>query len=311
MSAVLVVGAGSMARVYAAALQRLDVPFEVVGRSRANCERFEEATGVHARAGGVEAYVAGRTAPEAAIVAVDVASLATTTCTLLRHGVVRLLVEKPGALHTDELEAMAAEAGSTGAEVRIAYNRRYYASVRRARELIEGDGGPRTCHFDFSEIPERVLAAGHPPEVLERWFLANSSHVVDLAFHLAGEPASLHAERSGSLPWHPSGSRFAGAGATDRGALFTYRADWSAPGSWCVEVTTPRRALVLRPLERLAERTSATSEREVAVDAEHAKPGIDEQTRTFVAASPSLLPTIEDQVRRVNLAYQPIAGEPS
>jgi hypothetical protein len=57
--------------------------------------------------------------------------------------------------------------------------------------------------------------------------------------------------RAGGLDWHPSASVFNGAGITDTGALFSYHANWEAPGRWSVEVLTKEHRLILRPLEEL------------------------------------------------------------
>jgi hypothetical protein len=50
---------------------------------------------------------------------------------LLEHGVGRILVEKPGALDRQDISRAAALARAKGAEVLIAYDRRFYAATLR------------------------------------------------------------------------------------------------------------------------------------------------------------------------------------
>jgi hypothetical protein len=131
-----------------------------------------------------------------------------------------------------------------------------------------------------------VLAAGHGEEVLARWGLVNSSHVVDLGFHLAGRPREWAQRRRGRLPWHPSGAVFAGAGETEHGALFAYVGTWSGAGRWGVEISTAARKLVLRPLEELRVQEKGSFDVEpVELDAEPAglKPGLRGQLGAFLS----------------------------
>src|SRR5207237_9215626 len=48
-----------------------------------------------------------------------------------------VLVEKPGARRSAELEPAAREAGRTGALVRVGFNHRYHRAFRKAREIFE------------------------------------------------------------------------------------------------------------------------------------------------------------------------------
>ena len=69
------------------------------------------------------------------------------------------------------------------AKVLIAYNRRFYSSVEKAREIITEDGGIQSCIFEFTEWAHKIIALSKANGVKEHWFLGNSSHVIDLVFH--------------------------------------------------------------------------------------------------------------------------------
>ncbi|MNE69986.1 hypothetical protein D3C80_1657470 [compost metagenome] len=88
-----------------------------------------------------------------------------------------------------------------------------------------------------------------------------------------------------SLSWHPV-AIFAGAGITKIGALFTYQANWKAPGRWAVEILTNKHRLYLKPLESLQIQKIGSVEIESVVfdnqiDKDF-KPGLFKQTECFV-----------------------------
>ena len=173
---IALVGAGPMAEAHARALVALGEEVVVSSRTHARAEALAARTGARA----------SREPPgaESAIVAVGVESLAEVTAALVDRGCRRILVEKPGALTSTALAALARHAAAAGAEIRVAYNRRFYAAVEAARAAIAEDGGLLAVAFDFSEPEDYVLAhareKGYAPEVLARWGVANSSHVLDL-----------------------------------------------------------------------------------------------------------------------------------
>ena len=306
-----IVGAGPMAVAYADVCTAIDVPFEVIGRGDRSADAFESETGIVVRRGGLGHILSNGPSPTSAIVAVDVDGLASAAGLLVGSGVTRILVEKPGGVDSVEVRKLARDAKDRGVDVLVGYNRRFLASVSEARRLIEADGGPKFCTFEFGERTNEITDLGLPDRVLDRWFLANSSHVVDLAFHLIGRPAELSATTSGGLDWHPAASRFHGSGTTDRGVTFSYQADWSAPASWRVEVVTARRTLIFQPLESLRMVVAGTdSELEVNLansgDLDH-KPGLLGQVRAFLVGNDRLLCGIEEQAANCE-TYDRMAG---
>ncbi|MBE0677082.1 MAG: Gfo/Idh/MocA family oxidoreductase, partial [Bacteroidales bacterium] len=230
---VLLVGAGRMGVEYARVLLALKTGFVTVGRGTASAASFLEKSGVAAVTGGLAAYLSDISGvPEAAIVAVNVPDLPETCTLLLEKGVKRILLEKPGALTAEEIGILNETAKSCGAEVYIAYNRRFMPSVTEAASILKADGGVTSFHFEFTEWSDRIEVFDAHPAEKERWFLSNSSHVADLAFYLGGRPARIETFTAGSLGWHPSAAAFTGAGITAAGVPFSYCANWDAPGRW-------------------------------------------------------------------------------
>lgn len=246
------IGTGLMALEYSKILSHLSCAYEVIGRGKENCASFFEKTGVTAIEGGLEKFLQTKPAlPGAVIVAVGIESLSQTTAQLLHYGVKYILLEKPGVGYPGEIDALSNLAEEKKATVLLAYNRRFYASVRKAKELIAEDKGVSSFQFEFTEWSHRIKDLQKHPAEHNNWFLGNSTHVIDTAFYLGGIPVELCAFASGSLNWHPASSVFAGAGVSDKGALFSYNANWEAPGRWVLEILTKRHRYIFKPLESL------------------------------------------------------------
>ncbi|HNX65245.1 MAG TPA: Gfo/Idh/MocA family oxidoreductase [Bacteroidales bacterium] len=296
----LLIGAGNMGKEYSKVLTDMNVAFEVIGRGEATAAEFEKVTGKRPCTGGVEKYLNETSEiPEYAIVAVDVTLLYSTTVLLLERGVRKILVEKPAALFSDEIMNLNAKANACNADVFVAYNRRFYESVRAAQRIIEEDGGVESFQFEFTEWSHRIEKIEKDRIEKERWFLSNSSHVADMAFYLGGKPVSLSAYHSGSLSWHNAASCFTGAGVTENKALFSYSANWAAPGRWGVELLTSTHRLILRPLEKLQIQNKGTIDIEQynideTLDTKY-KPGLYRMVEAFLGRGNGSLCTVSEQ----------------
>lgn len=283
-----IVGTGAMALEYAKVLNSLGCTYEVIGRGEANAKLFFEATGVQPHTGGLDGFLHSSPAlPHAVINAVGIESLTETTQKLLRYGVKCMLLEKPGFAYPTEWEGTAELALDNKAAIYIAYNRRFYASVLKAREMIEADGGCTSFLFEFTEWSHVISGLKKDKAELENWFYGNSTHVIDTAFFLGGMPVELSAYKAGSLPWHPDGSVYAGAGYTDKGALFSYTANWQSAGRWNLEICTPKRRLIFRPVEKLQSQLIGSIEVNFVNDIDYSldekfKPGLYKQVLSFL-----------------------------
>lgn len=308
---VWLIGAGAMAQDYAKVLQGLGQEFEVIGRGATSAKKFESVTGHPVRREGLNDALRVSGAPEQAIVSVSVEQLAPVTVKLIKSGTRRILLEKPGGLNEMEIRSVQEAAATHGADVLLAYNRRFYDSTTLARKLIEEDGGATSCIFEFTEWSHVISAVTKGPGVKDVWFFANSSHVVDLAFHLCGFPKEWRAWHGGSISWHPSAAQFCGAGITERGVFFSYNADWEAPGRWGVEVMTRKRRFIFKPMEKLqVTQLGSVKVESVEIDEqldETFKPGLFRQTKAFLDRNNHLFCTIDEQLRHCSI-YDEMAG---
>lgn len=309
------VGSGGMAIDYAKVLSGMGVDYEVIGRGDNSAATFEATVGCKVRRGGLMANLEAITDPEksCAIVCVGSEALSLAAIQLLNHGFKRILVEKPAGLSLVELSELNARASESGASVFVAYNRRFYSSVRHLRKLINEDGGVTSLNYEFTEWAHQIEPLVKAPGVKERWLLGNSTHVIDLAIFLAGSPIEFECRRSGGFSWHPSGSVFVGSGLTNSGALFSYQANWAAPGRWGIELCTSRYRFILRPLETLQviEKGSIAVQSIAVEDSDidkKFKPGLFRQVEAFINDSSSeFLCPIEDQLANARF-YCEIAG---
>ena len=305
---VIIVGAGPMAVSYAQVLRSASIPAKIIGRSESSAAKCSEQTGIRVVTGGLRSYLNDFQAPLHAIIATGVDSLEENTIMLLESGCKNILVEKPGALNKDGLKRLLNATRQYNGNVYIAYNRRFYASVNKARPIIEEDGGLREVYFEFTEWSHIIESLPKEAAVKSHWFLANSTHVVDLAFHFAGLPSNWQGYVSGGNSWHNAATRFVGSGITSKDVLFTYQADWEGPGRWGLELVTKKRRLFLRPLEQLSvQESGSVTIQKLELDDEKDttfKPGLYAQVMAWLNKNEEHLCSAEEQWNAMDIYYK-------
>ncbi len=251
MKEIILIGTGLMALDYAKVLTSLEIKFKVIGRGEESAKKFKSQTGIEPITGGIESFL--QLYPNqkgiSFIIAAGTEVLMPILKKLLLANADKVLIEKPAAISIEELLENEDFLLPYGDKVFVAYNRRFYASVIEVIKLIEEDGGLESMHFEFTEWAHKIEPLEKAPGVKENWFFANSTHVIDLAFFIAGKPKDWKAySQSGKLEWH-SKTKFAGSGITEKGVLFSYHSNWESAGRWGIELMTSKRKLCLKPLE--------------------------------------------------------------
>ncbi len=281
------IGAGEMAYQYAKVLDELNIKYTVIGRSENSARKFEELSGHPVIRGGLAAYLNhANEVPNNAIVTVYPDMLKEITISLIEYGIKRILVEKPAGINLDEVHEIEESAKKNGSEVFVAYNRRFYSSVLEAKKIITEDGGVNSFNFEFTEWAHVIQQYNKPKIELNNWFMANSTHVIDLAFYLGGIPERISCYVNGHLDWYNKADRFAGAGITTDGSLFSYKANWSSAGRWSLEVLTKQHKLLFEPMEalKIMDRGSINIYSYKLDDSldQKFKPGLYLQTKSFI-----------------------------
>ena len=305
---VMLIGAGDMAIEYAKVLAGMNVDYVIVGRGEKSAARCEEMTGRNVYRGGIDKFLKEeKKIPEKAIVVVYPLSLKAVAISLLNAGIKEILLEKPGGMNLNEITEISNMANEKKASVYVAYNRRFYASVEKARELIEKDGGVTSFNFEFTEWAHRIETLPKPKGELEGWFMANSTHVVDLAFFLGGKPKEMSTYVAGSIPWYSKAAAFAGSGITKGGAVFSYKANWKSAGRWSVEVLTKDHKFLFEPMEQLrVQNRGEIALNQVAINDEidlNFKAGLYKEVEAFLMGNVELLPNIHEQKENAEI-YQ-------
>ena len=299
----LLVGSGLMAEEYAKVLDKLNMQYDVVGRGSASAEKFETLFNKKVHKGGIQSYFTKNSSHYThAIVTTGIDQLKDTAMILLENNVSHILLEKPGGMDLSEMRNIQLIADSRKANVLIAYNRRFYTSVLEAQRIIEKDGGVSSFHFEFTEWSHVIEPSSTPMSIKNKWFLANSTHVADLAFYLGGQPSELKSYLGGKLDWHGH-SKFTGAGIAVNGAPFSYHANWDSPGRWAVEILTPHHRLYFKPMETLQIQRKGSVKVEIVeiedgIDKEF-KPGIYRQTKAFLLGDHQNFCTVREQVEKM------------
>lgn len=312
---VLLIGIGFMGTEYARILNKLKIPFVAVSRSNKKSEAFTKTTGEPVFTRGITEYFKQNpNKHQIAIIAVNDEEGSSVACEAIQNGIRRILTEKPAGLSKKEIQDICTNAKNTDSNVFVSYNRRFFASTLKTLELIKEDGGATSYNFEFTEWSHLIGVAPEFSEKVKRnWLLANSTHVIDMAFFIGGEPDEMSCYHAGGLPWHPAGSIFYGAGKTKSGILFQYSANWESAGRWGVEILTPKRKIILRPLEtvQIQPRGKVKAE-ELSIDDsldKEFKAGNFLQTKSFIENDDKYLLNIHDQFKHFHW-YEKINGKP-
>ncbi|MBP3505386.1 MAG: Gfo/Idh/MocA family oxidoreductase [Lachnospiraceae bacterium] len=288
---VLLVGPGYMGREYCRVLLTQGYTPVVIGRGLESANRFTEETGVPVEWLDLSfALKQIDEIPEHAIVASTEESQADNTVSLIKAGVKNVLLEKPGGMFISDLEKVSKTASEYKANVYIAYNRRFYASTDKALQIIEEDGGVRDAVFEITEWGNIIgdSIKNRSEDIKEAILTNNSSHVIDLFMFFCGEPIDYkcYVKSDPLLTWHKTGCIYVGSGITNKDILFSYHADWNAPGRWGLELLTLKHRIVFRPMEQLKiQNINSIEINNVEIDDtldKKFKPGLYKQVESFL-----------------------------
>jgi predicted dehydrogenase len=296
-----IVGPGYMGAEYYKILSTMSVDIAVIGRTPNKSWPIQ----VYSR--GLAAFIDKEEAvPEYAIVCVDEENLFENVEILISHGVKNILVEKPAAINIEDIKKLRDSSKNTN--LYIGYNRRFYQSTQRCKELINESKGPISVSFEFTEWVHTINFETYSKDELAHFFLCNSSHVADTVFYLLGSPKEMQCNTSGSelLDWHPSAAVFSGNGVTERSALFDYHANWLSSGRWGIEISIPGKRLILKPLEKLlVQEVGSLEQNEVTLDNIDTlyKPGLYKQVESFLGNQKDLC-TIDEHYKNFKFYYK-------
>jgi len=302
----ILVGCGPMAIEYAKVLKSQNQEFITIGNTRKGALNFEKVINQKVILGGIELWLKNNSNldfnSQKIIVTVNENLLGAISRLVLKYGFKDILIEKPGGLDIDDIIKVNHEALFNKANVYVGYNRRFFSSTLKVMELIQKDGGVTSFNFEFTEWGHIIKNLSQGKEILNEWFIQNSSHVIDLAFYIGGNPVEIKSFVSGGEDWHPKGTIFSGAGISEKNALFTYNANWESAGRWWVEFLTNKNRYVMKPMEQLfVQKRGSIALEKIELEDEldqNFKPGLYKQVEAFLKY-PNKLMKIEEQIEKL------------
>ena len=295
-----------MSSDYFKVLKHLKIETDIVGRGKESAFNFEKENNTTVISRDLNDYINSTriNSIDSAIISVNIENLYDVCNKLLDTDIKHILLEKPGFLYENEIYNLEKKSKSLNKKIFIAYNRRFYNSVIKLNNIIKDDGGVKSCNFDFTEWSHVIEDLKMKKNVKQKWFLANSSHVVDLVFFIIGQPKKMNSFTSGSLKWHDSASRYVGAGISNKNILFSYHANWSGPGRWSIEFITNNYKLILRPIEKLKIiKIGSIDQIEIDLDNKddiNFKPGLFKQVNAFINNDFNNLCSIKEQISNIH-----------
>ena len=187
--------------------------------------------------------------PDKVIIAVNTRYLYNISKILIDYGIKSMLVEKPAALKLLELKKLKKLIIKKKVKYVIAYNRRFYGSINYLKKLILKNE-VRGVFFDLTEWVHKIKLSDYSKLELKKWFLCNTTHIIDLVFYLFGQSKKVNYFNKDSIQWHKP-ILFGGNGITKKNIPYVYRGDWLSHGRWEIKVFFKGFVAKLKPLESL------------------------------------------------------------
>jgi predicted dehydrogenase len=226
-----IAGCGLIGHKRAAALAPGDV---VIGATDPLARRAEELAAAHGGRVCADLDALLALEPEVMVVAATHDQLAPLTLRALQAGA-HVLVEKPAALGTAQVQRLRAAAHAAGREVKVGFNHRFHPALAQlAEEVRSGDHGP------LMHLRGRYGHGGRPGYDRE-WradprrsgggeLIDQGMHLIDLAHWLAG-PLPLHSAllttQFWDMPVEDNAALILGDGANRRGPWAMLHVTWT------------------------------------------------------------------------------------
>jgi len=258
----LLLGAGIMGKEYCRALKKMEIGnVTVICMTKETAKKIRTDFGFDTYSGGYRQQLSKNNKPyDLAIICLPIIHLLEALEHLISYEQKNILVEKPAALSASLLKKFIHKNQKIKKiSVKVAFNRLFYSSYLELKRRAEKEGGIISCHYTFTEWVNTINYSSYNPEVLKRWGICNSIHVISLAHDLIGLPKEWNFYKRNSLSWHPSGAVFSGSGITNKKILFSYHANWLSSGRWSIEAMTRQSAYRLMPLENLYQSEKGTN----------------------------------------------------
>ena len=157
-----------------------------------------------------------------------------------------IFVEKPVALSSERIKEAIELQKVHNTKIQIGYNRRFYQFIPHLREKIVKNK-VRTV---VVEIPETTK--GKDDFLLNNLWLQNSSHVVDLLYHLVGKFQIIYADKQArTVPQSDTFNTVFEQSGDDYHFPVHLIAIWNSPSNFSIKIYVDDELIELKPLEVL------------------------------------------------------------
>ncbi len=287
MFKILLVGAGPMGREYIRVIKELQKIYKIelicACRSEKSKKEIKKLYDIEAYTSEISSLINTLGKFDLCIVATNIENLFDVTNLLIScNGAEKILIEKPVSFKNSEINYL-----KNFEDIFVAYNRRFYSSIKILKKMTNNFNDVSSIHFDFTELIHSLRNQEISENIRRNWLIANSSHVIDLASFISG---SIDLKKSifrvkGKLKWNDGPINFYGMGQTDREIPFTFNSDWNSASRWGIQVKSCSYNFLLQPLEELRFNEKGTFKVEVEPISQKDilfKPGLYDQVNAFV-----------------------------
>ena len=283
MIRVAIIGLGNIARHHAAVLNNLRGARLVAGvkRDRATGAEFCREFRIPNYFPSTDDLLAWGQF-DAAVISVGHAHTVDVAKAVLRTGR-PCLIEKPVGFSSKETASVAKVAAQAGTWGMVGVNRRFYSNIRKALELADKAGGLKALLVQQPEWIHQSESWGLSPEVLDRYFLVNGIHLIDLMCHAAGLPEQVCSIARSETGRRNSYDAFFGFPGQVPGH---YVSQWYAPGRWTMDFFARDLRIRFHSLENATVQRTGRDEKPLLLDPmdRRYKAGFHRQMKTFVDA---------------------------
>lgn len=310
----LIIGGGLIAEEYIKCLIEMNIDFEVLVNTDEKKKFLLDKYNHTCYSGGVENFKFNKEYDHI-IIATPISLLYNhlKLCLLNNKHLKYVLIEKPGCMYSYQLKEIISI--KKNVEIFIAYNRRFYSSIIKGKQIITNDPINK-LNLTIDEYNLDNIAKQKSNEIMENTFTNMTTHVVDVAFYLTGVPKKinvLNIDGYGELYYHKKATIFNGTGITENDIEFEYNGNWTKNGKWKIELQLKSgKVLSYQPLEDLkiidedgCEKIITRNEFDTLY-----KPGYYKQINSFITNKEDLL-TIENHHKNQNLYHQMVGQNPN
>jgi predicted dehydrogenase len=297
----LIVGTGLIAEEYIKIMINMNKRIEVIGNTKIKCESLSKKYNIKCHDGGIEKFQFIKEQYENIIIATPIEllykhlNIVLDNCKTLQN----ILIEKPGCLNNHEFNKIInlKNKVNKNCNIYIAYNRRFYDSLNICKEIIK-ENKIINAELEINEFNMDKIIESKSSEILQNWFNCMTTHVVDMFFHIIGNPVDLICNNEGinSLEWHKRCSIYSGEGMTNNNIPFKYSGNWNNNGKWKIKLYLENNKIIeFQPLEdlKIIENNKETIITRDEIDINF-KPGFYKQVESFLTNKTNLK-TIEEQ----------------